>query len=265
MQLQKREYGQAVRYYSEALAKKPDFADAFNNRGLARFHNGDRDNALADFSNAIQTDSTLGAAYLNRADLLLSTGDAQAALTDLQHIGTTYRDSTFYQTRLGDAWAQLGQPANALTAYARALQLDPRNVDALINRAALYFGQKQDGPARQDLDAALRLNPNQPDALTNLGLLLARQNKPADALPYLDRALTLRPTEPIYQNNKAYALLLLNRDAEALPLLRQSLRLNDKNAWTHRNLGLYYRHQHQPDKAEAEFKQAKQLDPTVEL
>jgi tetratricopeptide (TPR) repeat protein len=37
VQLQKREYREAIRYYSEALDKKPDFADAYNNRGLAKF------------------------------------------------------------------------------------------------------------------------------------------------------------------------------------------------------------------------------------
>ncbi len=256
-QLAKREYGLAIRYYSEAILKRPDFADAYNNRGLARFRNGDRDNALADFSNAIQVDSTLRVAYLNRADLLLATGDAPAALTDLQTIATTYRDSAFYQTRLGDALAQLHRSADALTAYARAHSLDPRSVDVLVNRAALYFGQNQYDLARQDLNAALRLNPNQPDALTNLGLLLARQAKPAEALPYLDRALTIRPTEPIYQNNKAYALLLLGRNAEALPLLQQSLRSDDQNAETHRNMALYYQHQGQRDKAAAELKQVR--------
>ncbi|WP_332367789.1 tetratricopeptide repeat protein [Spirosoma telluris] len=32
VQLQKREYKEAIRYYSEAITKKPDFADAYNNR-----------------------------------------------------------------------------------------------------------------------------------------------------------------------------------------------------------------------------------------
>jgi tetratricopeptide (TPR) repeat protein len=265
LQLQKGEHALAIRYYSEAINKRPDFADAYNNRGLARMRAGDRENALADFSNAIARDSAFGAAFLNRADLLLTTGDPGAALADLQHIGPQYRDSTFYQTRLGDTFARLGRPADALPAYARALQLDPRRVDALVNRAALYYGQRQDGPARRDLDAALRLNPNQPDALTNLALLLARQGKPAEALPYADRALSQRPTEPVYQNNKAYVLLLLNRDAEALPLLRQSLRTDDQNAWTHRNLALYYRHQNQPEQARAELEQARKLDPTIAL
>jgi tetratricopeptide (TPR) repeat protein len=264
VQLQKREYGEAIRYYSEALGKKPDFADAYNNRGLARFRNGDRENALADFSNAIQTDSSLLTAYLNRADLLIETGDAQAALTDLQRIAKTYRDSTFYQTRLGDAYTRLNQPADAQTAYDRAVALDPRNEEALTNRAAFYFTQKQDTPARRDLDAALRLNLNRPEALNNLGLLLARQKKFGEALPYLDRALVNRPNDAVYLNNKAYILLMLNRDADALPLLRQSLRLNDQNAWAHRNLGIYHLHQNQKVPARQSLLRATELDPMVE-
>ena len=130
VQLQKREYREAIRYYSEALEKKPDFADAYSNRGLAKFRNDDREGALTDYTRAIDTDPTFGAAYLNRAEVLLETGDAAGSLTDLQRIEKEYQDSTGYQTRLGDTYVRLSDPAKAQVAYDRALQLRPDNVDA---------------------------------------------------------------------------------------------------------------------------------------
>ena len=109
MQLQKREYKEAIRYYTEALAKKPDFADAYNNRGLAKFRNDDREGALADYSRAIDTDPDFGTAYVNRAEVRLETGDVAGSLTDLERIEKQYRDSTFYQTRLADTYVRLNQ------------------------------------------------------------------------------------------------------------------------------------------------------------
>lgn len=264
VQLAKREYKEAIRYYTESIAKKTDFADAYNNRGLAYYRNGDREAALADYSKAIATDPAFEAAYLNRAEVLLDTGDPTGALTDLQRIEKTYRDSTFYQTRLGDTYVRLNKLPDAQVAYDKALQLNPNNVDALTNRGALYFQQKAYEPARQDIERALRLNPNQDAAQNNLSMLQVLDSKYADALVAVDRALSVQPTQPYYLNNRAYLLLMLNRDAEALPILTQSLRIDDQNAWAHRNLGIYYLKQKQPTKALVNLQQAEKIDASVD-
>lgn len=264
LQLQKREYREAIRYYSEALDKKPDFADAYSNRGLAKFRNGDPEGALADYDRAIAADPDFGAAYLNRSEARLETGNSQGSLADLQRIEQEYRDSSFYQVRLGDTYMRLNQPAPAQAAYDRAIQLDPRNVEALTNRGALYFGQKAYEQAEADVRQALQLNPRQDAALNNLSLLLARSGKPAEAMTYVDRALRVQPNQPYYLNNKAYLLLLVNRPAEALPIVQESLRLDKQNAWAHRTLGIYHLRQQQPALALASFRQAEKLDPSVD-
>ena len=264
VQLKKREYTEAIRFYTEAIAKKSDFADAYNNRGLAHFRNGNREIALADYTRALETDPDFAPAYLNRAEVRLETGDAPGSLQDLQRIEKTYRDSTFYQTRLADTFGQLNRPADAQAAYDRALQLAPANAEALTNRGSLFFNQKQYPAAEADFRKALTINPKQPESLNNLSLILARQGKPAQALPLIDRAIDAQPAQPFYRNNKAYLLLLLNRNAEALPLIEQSLRQNEQNAWAHRNLGLYHLGQNQPAPALTALKRAEQLDASVD-
>lgn len=264
VQLQKREYKEAIRFYSEAITKKPDFADAYNNRGLARFRDDDREGALADYTRAIQIDPDFGTAYFNRAEILLETGDAAGSVADLQHIEKPYRDSTFYQTRLADAYVRLNNPSQAQAAYDRALQLDPNNVEALTNRAALAYSQKAYASASQDIKRALALNPKQDAALNNQSLLLAQAGNFAEALTFVDRALAGQPLQPYYLNNKAYLLLKLNRPAEALPLVQESLQRDNQNAWAHRTLGLYYLGQKQAAQALTSFRQAEKLDASVD-
>ena len=264
VQLQKREYPEAIRFYSEAIAKKPDFADAYNNRGLARFRDDDREGALADYTRAIETDPDFGTAYFNRAEVRLETGDAAGSLADLQRIENQYRDSTFYQTRLGDAFVRLNDPARAQAGYDRALQLDPNNVEALTNRAALLYSQKAYAPAAQDIERALQLNPQQDAALNNKSLLLAQTGNYAEALTYVERALARQPRQPYYLNNKAWLLLRLNRPADALPLVQESLRRDPQNAWAHRTLGVYWLNQQQAARALTEFRQAETLDASVD-
>ncbi|WP_020598624.1 tetratricopeptide repeat protein [Spirosoma panaciterrae] len=264
VQLQKREYREAIRYYSEAIAKKADFADAYNNRGLARFRNDDREGALADYSRALDLDPDFATAYFNRAEVRLEIGDATGSLNDLEHIENQYRDSTFYHSRLGDVYTQLNRIGPAQAAYDRALQLAPANVEALTNRGALYFKQKAYGPAQQDICKALQLNPKQDAALNNQSLLLAHEGNYSEALSYIEQALALQPRQPYYLNNKAYVLLKLNRPAEALPFIDESLKRDDQNAWAHLTMGLYWLSQHQPAKAIAEFRRAESLDASVE-
>lgn len=263
-QLQKREYTEAIRYYSEALIKKPDFADAYNNRGLAKFRNDDREGALLDYGHALDADPDFATAYLNRAEARLQTGDATGSLADLLRIENPYRDSTFYQSRLGDTYVRLNKPAQAQVAYDRALQLQPDNVEALTNRGALYFSQKTYEPAQRDIQRALQLAPTQDAALNNQSLLLAHAGKYAEALPFVERALSRQPRQPYYLNNKAYLLLKLDRPAEALPLVQESLQRDNQNAWAHHTLGLYWLRQQQPAKALTEFQQAERIDASVD-
>jgi tetratricopeptide (TPR) repeat protein len=91
---------------------------------------------------------------------LLETGDAAGSLADLQHIENEYRDSTGYQTRLGDTYVRLADPGRAQAAYDLALQLNPNNVEALTNRGALYYSQKAYGPAEADIRKALAAKSN---------------------------------------------------------------------------------------------------------
>jgi len=43
-----------LRFYNEAIRLKPDYADAFNNRGIARGAKGDIEGALQDYNEAIR-------------------------------------------------------------------------------------------------------------------------------------------------------------------------------------------------------------------
>ena len=55
-----------IRLNTEAIRLKPDFSQAFNNRGQARQRKGDLDGALEDYNQAIQLKPENGFAFYNR-------------------------------------------------------------------------------------------------------------------------------------------------------------------------------------------------------
>src|SRR2546423_10008942 len=61
----------------------PLTANAYTNRGLARYRKGDYGGAIEDYDRALRIRPGLAAAYLNRAAALRATGDTVAAIRDL--------------------------------------------------------------------------------------------------------------------------------------------------------------------------------------
>ena len=62
----KMEYQKSISEYTEAIRLKPDYADAYNNRGLAYDHNNEYDKAIGDYSAAIRLDPNDARYYNNR-------------------------------------------------------------------------------------------------------------------------------------------------------------------------------------------------------
>lgn len=76
--------GRAIDAYDQAIALRPDLAEAWLNRGAARFAAGDREAALADLNRALELDlAEPEVALVNRAAVYEAQGDVEAAYRDL--------------------------------------------------------------------------------------------------------------------------------------------------------------------------------------
>jgi len=71
-----------VNGYTEAIRIKPDYADAYINRGLARHDKGDLDGAIKDCTEAIRIKPDYAAAYYNRAGAWKQKEDYYATIAD---------------------------------------------------------------------------------------------------------------------------------------------------------------------------------------
>src|SRR4030042_1797338 len=106
----KGKYDEAIREYSKAIELDPDNAVAWNNRGLASLYKEQYDLAIADYSKAIELDPGYAAAWNNK----------------------------------GVALQNLGRNEEALECYNMALQIDPGYELAKSNKDGLMAGGTQD-------------------------------------------------------------------------------------------------------------------------
>ncbi|HEY3582667.1 MAG TPA: tetratricopeptide repeat protein, partial [Pyrinomonadaceae bacterium] len=112
----------------------PFTADAYNNRGFARFKKSDFVGAVEDFNSALRIRPGLVVAYLNRAAALQAKGDSESAIKDLNKAVALKKD--FYQAYInrGSLFHDLGHDAEALADLNRAIELKKDVAEAYYQR-----------------------------------------------------------------------------------------------------------------------------------
>ncbi|WP_201496057.1 tetratricopeptide repeat protein [Rubrivivax sp. A210] len=137
---------------------------------------------------------------------------ARALITDLNERLKVEPDDAEAWTLLGRVQASLEHPAEAVAAFKRVAELQPRNAQALADYAD-SLGTVQQGslagePERLVMQA-VRLDPNNSKALTLAGTIAFSRNRYPEAIVFWERAL--RGAEP----DAAHAQALRGAIAEA--------------------------------------------------
>ena len=131
----------------------------------------------------------------------------------------------------GLALARAGRPLEAQYAYDRALELDPKFSEALVNRAMVELELNELDAGRRDLLRSIELGRDDLVALTSLGETLARTGRKTEAERYFAELLVKnrdrsscaspaaspasRPTRPAPADDLSLALGIDPRHAHA--------------------------------------------------
>lgn len=260
---QKKEYEKAIYFFNEAILKKEDFTDAYNNRGLTKYRMGNLKDALADFEEALSIEPSYTEALYNRGQIFYDLKD-ERCLADFEKVAVVFKDSSYVFAALGNAKAFLNDFSGAYSAYSKALQLNPANDKALVDRGTLYYSEKKYKEAKADFEKALQINPTQAYGLNNMSMIMGREANYTQALNFVNKAIEQIPSSAVFKNNKGYFLLMLNQLDEAKAEIESSLRLDDTNGWALRNRGIYYLKTKQTALALADLLNAEKKDPGID-
>ncbi len=126
----------------------------------------------------------------------------------------------------------------------------------------VHFEQKRYTAANRSIDRAVALAPNDYNNWYHLARMCYIQNDRVGALKWAGKARALRPQDPNILN--LFAICSGNTPERAQGL-REILELDPENALVHNNLGAFHLNVGDNRKAEACFRQALALDPTLAI
>ena len=122
------QYNLAIEDFNKAIQLKPDYVDAYNNRGIAFMSKPKKEHiwAIDDYSKALELNPNYVKVYNNRANAYFYSKRYTAAIQD----------------------------------YNKAIELKPTYADAYANRGLTYYHLGEYYRAIQDFDMSIALNPN---------------------------------------------------------------------------------------------------------
>lgn len=157
-------------------------AESYLDEGNVYFNVGQYGLAIERYTQAIELDRGLTAAYYNRANARTRAGEFEGALQD----------------------------------YDRALELQPHDADALNNRGMLHLYRANYAEALRDFNGALAADPSDTTVMVNRGLAHLHGGDPASALVDFREAATMDPADAAAHYGAAQASASLENREEAL-------------------------------------------------
>lgn len=213
--------------WTYVIGKYPrKIAVAYLNRGHDWYKNNRKEEALDDFSTAIQMNPHYLKAYLNRGYIYLEMNDYSNALKDytryIDLVSPCDDSGNISDPPLSDAYgnralihAKMGRYEKAFRDFETAVRLNPLNYKNFSNRALLYMETGQYEKAAGDFTRSHHLDAANADTINNRGVCYLRSGELQAALDDFNKAITLNGRNPFYYENRAAVYGKMRRTAEA--------------------------------------------------
>lgn len=226
---------------ARAEGENPGRSDALLYQGKALFHL----NRLAEAETALAAYTTL---HPDSADALFMLGFVQQRENKAGNSLETYsaaarlrKPSSNDLKNVALDYVLLDDYPDAIHWLQKAVEFDPKNIDAWYSLGRCYYTQSRFSEAESAFSKTLELDPGHLKAAENLGLVLDAENRTAAADESFRRAIALARDEP--RNDEwpylDYGSFLIDHDrsAEAVPLLKQAVVIAPKCVECHEKLG----------------------------
>jgi tetratricopeptide (TPR) repeat protein len=254
-------FNNAIEDFTAAIQRDPNFVDAYRNRGLAWHRNGNFDLAIADFNYAIERDSKSAPLYNARGNALLNKGELNRAITDFDKaITIDDRFAAAFNNR-GLALQNTRQFDRAIADFNRVISLAPRDPAGYNNRASVWMDKANFSAAIKDYDEAIRLQPGNWRAYSSRGEARRLMGDLDRALADHNEAVKRDRTAVDAYNNRAIVWRDKKDLNRAMTDYDEAILLNPRYDRAYANRGEIWRLKGNFEKSLADLDKALELNP----
>ena len=150
---------QAVDAFTEALNRNPDVVTAYTNRGFVLNDLRQPARAATDFEQSLKREPNNAEAHMGLAFAELNLGHLQAAIRQTQLAEAVAGDSELIHTIRATAYGREGLLTKSASEYRAALKFDPNNGSLYLGLGNIFFAQRRYPEALQQLQTAQKLLP----------------------------------------------------------------------------------------------------------
>jgi len=260
----------AMENMNKAIALKADYADALSYRGYFNHLSKDYDKAITDYLAADKLKRNVNGYFIacpyamkgNNAEAFkwlevsLSTTENKAVLAAIMndkdlvglHNDPKWKEIisknwyTPYEVLMneGNDKTNTKDLAGALTAWNKAIALEPKNDKAYGQRAINYLYQEDYNKALSDLNEAIRLNPASSVYYGNRAYVYKTLKKNNEALADYNKAIQLDPQNMVYADRAMVKFIMNQKDPGVASDLKTYLDCFYKDDFNAYLLGTYY-------------------------
>jgi tetratricopeptide (TPR) repeat protein len=255
----------ALEDFTQSLQLEVGLVAAYHHRGLVYAAMGEYEQALADQNEVLALDSTHAGAYTARGVAVAALGKPQQAMSDLDRgcaLSPT-REKAFYFR--GQVWNQLEMHHMALADFTRAIELSPESTLAYMARGDTYLAMDEQRKAIADYSQFIELRSGAADGYFARGKARAATEEYELAIRDFDRALELDPGMAAILTERGAAHARMGETDLAIGDLDRAIALDANLGTAYYIRGLAYGSRGEYDRASQDLNKAAELDPSLNI
>lgn len=228
---------EALPLIERALKARPNYAEAYANRGMLRLRAKNISGAREDLEMATSLKPHLAQLWGLLGTLYHQSNNLSGAIEALKKAHENESANVNYMIDLGEFLRQNKNTKEAICILKEATKVAPENANTWINLGAAFQQNNEIANAKFAYEKALAIKPNSAEISNNLGTIAKDAGDKETALKYFEQAIAINPELADAHNNFGVILQELGKIEEAELSYRRAVSLDQGFAEAFSNLG----------------------------
>ncbi|MFP4047626.1 MAG: tetratricopeptide repeat protein [Bacteroidales bacterium] len=236
--LQFYKYSEAIEDFNIVIRNKPDYAEAYYLRAIAKYNLGDLHGAEEDYTQTIKLKSNAADAYYYRGITRIQLYNFHGAIEDFNRTMEFRPAGEELLTQRGYSWLRLDENNKAIKDFNSALEIDSTERRAYFFRSLAFLNEGDTVKTIEDLTRVLSIDSTYTDALVARGQVFSQQALYQKALSDLNKAVKADSDNFEAYLHRSMAYYHLGKLEEAMNDLDKVIELEPSNALAYYNRAL---------------------------